>query len=349
MAIGKELAGLFGATLVSLGTTMGPKLAVQTVYSTLFHRRLTSEAPYRFSVDDFPGLKRDRHHFFSDDGQILVGYMYYYEGQEQKGVVVMVHGFGGGGHLTYLDCTNYFAKNGFYVFAYDATGNDESEGDGIIGFPEGIIDLNNAITYVESLDSYKNFPIVLFGHSWGAYSTCNVLYYHPEVKAAVAMSGFNNSADLIRTQGHIYSNGGEEAVMPFIENHEKELFGDWATSTAMRGFAHTKANIFIVHSKDDKTVPYQAGYQIYYEKYKDNKRFTFRSFEDRGHGTVYYTAQGMDYSLNWDKKWKAFLKSNPSEDAKKEYIKNNLDHDIWVDRLNHELFDEIVNLYNESI
>ena len=117
MSRAKDLASLLGASIVSLGTTMGPKLAVQTVYKTLFNKRITSEAPYRFSIEDFPGLKRDRHHFFSDDGQILVGYMYYYQEQTQKGVVVMAHGFGGGGHLTYLDCANEFAKNGFYVFA----------------------------------------------------------------------------------------------------------------------------------------------------------------------------------------------------------------------------------------
>ena len=349
MSRGKDLASLFGATLVSLGTTMGPKLAVQTVYKTLFNKRITSEEPYRYSVDDFPGLKRDRHHFFSDDGQILVGYMYYYQEQPQKGVVVMAHGFGGGGHLTYLDCANYLAKNGFYVFAYDATGNDESEGDGIIGFPEGIIDLNNAINYVESLDKFNNYPIMLFGHSWGAYSVCNVLYYHPEVKAVVAMSGFNNSADLIRTQGHIYSNGGEEAVMPFIKNHEKELFGNWANSTAIRGFDSTKAHVFIVHSGDDKTVPYEAGYKIYYEKYKNNPRFTFRLFESKGHGTVYYSEEGMKYSLEWDDKWKSFLKSNPSEENKKKFIADNINRAIWNDRLNHELFEEIITFYNENL
>lgn len=349
MSRAKDLAGLFGATLVSLGTTMGPKIAVQTVYKTLFHKRLTSEAPYRFSIDDYPGLKRDRHHFFSDDGQILIGYMYYYEDQTQKGVVVMAHGFGGGGHLTYLDCANCLAKNGFYVFAYDATGNDESEGDGIIGFPEGIIDLNNAISYVESLNNFKDCPIMLFGHSWGAYSTCNVLYYHPEVKAVVAMSGFNNSADLIRTQGHIYSNGGEEAIMPFIENHEKELFGDWAESTAMRGFESTNAHVFIVHSGDDRTVPYEAGYKIYYEKYKNDPRFTFRLFENRGHGTVYYTERGMTYTLEWEDKWKSFLKSNPSEEDKTKFIKDNINHEFWIDRLNHELFGEIIEFYNENL
>lgn len=38
-----------------------------------------------------------------------------------------------------MDCANYFAKNGYYVFAYDATGSGKS--DGVGGVPQGVIDL----------------------------------------------------------------------------------------------------------------------------------------------------------------------------------------------------------------
>ena len=61
----------------------------------------------------------------------------------------MAHGLGGGGHNSYMDCANYFARHGYYVFAYDATGNDESEGEGVGGLPQGVIDLDYAISFVE--------------------------------------------------------------------------------------------------------------------------------------------------------------------------------------------------------
>ncbi|WP_370631506.1 serine aminopeptidase domain-containing protein [Peptoniphilus sp. KCTC 25270] len=60
----------------------------------------------------------------------------YSVGDNLKGIIIIAHGFGGGGHNSYLDCINYFAQNGYYVFAYDATGNDESEGEGVRGFPQ---------------------------------------------------------------------------------------------------------------------------------------------------------------------------------------------------------------------
>ena len=82
------------------------------------------------------------------DMQKLMGYMYS-SGENQHGIIVIAHGFGGGGHNSYMDCANYFAHHGYYVFAYDATGNDESEDEGVGGLPQGVIDLEYAISFVE--------------------------------------------------------------------------------------------------------------------------------------------------------------------------------------------------------
>lgn len=60
--------------------------------------------------------KREKYEFTSNKGQKLVGYNYYVD-KNVKGIVIFAHGFGGGGHNSYMDCANYFAKNGYYVFA----------------------------------------------------------------------------------------------------------------------------------------------------------------------------------------------------------------------------------------
>ena len=80
---------------------------------------------------------------------------------------VIAHGFGGGGHNSYMDVANYFASNGYYVFAYDVTGCDKSEGEGVGGVPQGVIDLDHAISFVEDNNEIPELPIMLFGHSWG--------------------------------------------------------------------------------------------------------------------------------------------------------------------------------------
>lgn len=345
----KGLVGTIVAAFVAASISMGPAVAVTVVYQKFFQKRISTYDPLYYQLEDFPSLRREKHIFKTNNNRNLTGYMYYHSGVTQKAVVVLSHGFGGGGQRTYMDCTNYLCAHGFFVFAYDATGNDESEGNGIGGFPQGLIDVNHAIDYVENLDNFNQLPIVLFGHSWGGYSTTNALYYHPEVKAVVSLAGFNNPTELIRTQGYGYSGASVDTVIPYVSNHEQSLFGPYATSTAMRGFASSNAGVFIIQSKDDPTIPPEAGYDIYYEKYKNDSRFTFELYEDRGHGTVYFDEASIKYTKNFNKKWDAFLKENPTEEEKINFIKTNIDRDIWNDRIDKDLFSRIVNFYNEYI
>ncbi len=100
-------------------------------------------------VEDFSGLQCRECAFPSDHGQMLAGYLYS-SGGDPRGVVILAHGFGGGGHNSYMDVADYFTRHGYYVFAYDATGTDRSEGDGVGGVPQGVIDLDHAISYVEA-------------------------------------------------------------------------------------------------------------------------------------------------------------------------------------------------------
>lgn len=170
------------------------------IYNENFNRRFESYEPLMLYVEDFDGLQRTKYTFPSNKGQMLTGYMYTSD-ENPRGIIVMAHGFGGGGHNSYMDCANYFAHHGYCVFAYDATGNDESEGEGVGGFPQGVIDLDHAITFVEKSGNFPDLPIALFGHSWGAYSVCSVLTYHPEVKAVIACSGINSSLDIFESEG----------------------------------------------------------------------------------------------------------------------------------------------------
>ncbi len=326
------------------------------IYNENFDKRFESYEPLMLNVEDFDGLQRTQYEFASDKGQMLTGYMYS-SGEEQHGIIVMAHGLGGGGHNSYMDCANYFANNGYYVFAYDATGNDESEGEGVGGFPQGVIDLDYAISFVEESGNFPSLPIVLFGHSWGGYSACSVLTYHPEVKAVISCSGCNSSEGIFEAQGKKVAGDGIYLFMPFVKLYESIKYGSYASNTAMDGFDFSETAVMIIHSVDDNTVPIEYGYDIYYEKYKDDPRFRFIRFEDRGHDHIYkdltyineFNAdfdkwlKTLDYDYNMEENKKRF-----SED-KTTYINNNLDRDRWSDMLNDELFEEFVNFYNEQI
>ena len=255
------------------------------IYNDNFNKRFESYEPLMLYAEDFDGLTRTKYEFPSNKGQMLTGYLYS-AGEDQRGIIVIAHGFGAG-HNSYMDCADYFAQNGYYVFAYDATGNDESEGDGVGGIPQGVIDLDYAISFVEDSGNFPDLPIALFGHSWGGYSVCAVLSEHPEVKAVIECSGCNRSSDLFEAGGIEQAGNLIYTMLPFIRIHERIKYGKYATNTAMDGFEASEAAVMIVHSADDEVVPIRYGYDVYYKKYKDDPRFTFVRYEDKGHNSIF--------------------------------------------------------------
>ncbi len=327
-----------------------------TVYNENFNKRFESYEPLMLHIDDFDGLQCTQYQFSSDKGQTLTGYLYS-SGENQRGIIIMAHGFGGGGFNSYMDCADYFARHGYYVFAYDATGNDESEGDGVGGLPQGVIDLDHAISFVEESGNFPDLPIALFGHSWGGYSVCSVLTYHPEIKAVIACSGFNSSSAMFEAQGKELAGNGIYVMMPFVKLHERIKFGNYASNTALDGFSASEAAVMIVHSADDDVVPIQYGYEIYYDKYKDNPRFTFICLEDSGHNHIYHDITYVNELNAAFEQWLKTLDYNYDAAENRErfaadkadFLYRNLDRNKWCNMLNLELFEKFTSFLDESM
>ncbi len=287
--------------LVIVILIIGWWLLCVNIYNENFNVRGDSYEPLMLRVEDFDGLKCTEYTFPSDRGQMLAGYLYSV-GAEQKGIVVIAHGFGGGGHNSYMDAAYYFARNGYYVFAYDATGTDKSEGEGVGGVPQGVIDLDHAISFVEANDDIPDLPIVLFGHSWGGYSACAVLNIQPDVEAVIALAGFDHSLQIIENEGKQLIGNAFSLLLPHFSLYEVMKFGKYASLSAMDGFNNTGARIMIAHSADDLTVPIRCGYDLYYEHFGEDGRFSFIRYQNRGHENLFTDEDGRAY-LN-------FLKGN---------------------------------------
>lgn len=339
-------------------TLIAPSVVTVVIYEDNFGKRFQSNESLMYSTDDFDGLNMETVTFTSDKGQKLTGYLYSVENVEYKGVVVMAHGFGGGGHNSYMDSADFFAHNGFYAFGFDVTGNDNSEGDSVGGLTQGVIDLDYAISYIQDL--LPDMPVVLFGHSWGAYSASTVLKYHPEVKAVVALSGMNSTADLIEIYGKDIAGDCINLLMPYVNTYEFLKFGTKAQDKATDGFDNSDANVWIIHSKDDTVVPAEYGYDIFYDKYSNNPRFKFTMLEDKGHNYVYCSYEALDYIdsfnsdfLDWAESLDYDYNDSKNTDRfiadKAEYLKTNLDREQWSNLLDTELYEEILVFYNNAI
>ncbi len=345
------------ALVVIIVVTAGMMAMGIIVYEQFFGVRYETYEPLAYHVEDFDGLMRAEYNFTSDKGQSLAGYLYHTGEGSPEALMVFAHGFGGGGHNSYMDIINYFAQNGYYVFTYDATGNDASEGDAVGGLPQGAIDLEHALDFVKNREEFFHLPIVLMGHSWGGYSVTNVLNHHPDVKAVVSLAGFDTSIDLIKAQGEmLVGKVTMDIMLPFMNFYEGIKFGDYAKSTAMEGFAQSEAAVMIVHSDDDDTVPQKYGYDKWYEVYGNSERFTFVQLIGQGHNGFLSNEDRRAYTEEFNAEFDEWHETLPEDISEEEfaelkikYINENLDRERWNNSVNTELFDQILAFFEANL
>lgn len=328
-------------------------------YHQNFDRTFTSYEPLMLRVEDFPGLSRTRYEFTSDKGQTLAGYLYKYgDGSSRKAVVVLAHGLGGGGHNSYMDVADCFAENGCYVFAYDATGSDESAGSVMGGMPQGIADLDSAISFVEELPECQGLPVLLFGHSWGAYCAMNVLPDHPEVKGVIECCGFDTSLSMFEAAGKEEAGPLIYTMRPWFSIIDRVRFGELASRSAVESMADAQdTKFFCVAAENDEMVPDKYGYSRFYDAFQDDGRFTFLKVSDKTHDTVY---SDRTYREEFDAEFVEWLKGqgyDPTAPENEErfnkdrvdYINEHLDRERWSHSLDSEVFRQFLSFYDTCL
>ena len=300
---------IFGAVVLILVTVF---FAVGVwFFHSSFYRRFETPAGAAFDVSEFDSLSRERHTFTSDKGQELTGYLYQNEEIPKKGLLIFAHGYGGGGHERYMALLNAFARRGFYVFGYDCSGNDASEGEGVYGLPQGVIDLYHAIDCATSLSEVQGLPVFLAGHSWGGYSVTHVLADHPEVAGIVSFAGFESTSDLFNAWGEDMAGPAARLVTPFMSLYEHMLFGRYHTLRATQAFREYDTKIIIVHSADDDTVPFRSGYGLWEPEFAGDDRFLFIRYEDRGHSGVFLSDEYRAWKASYDEAFDAWRETLP--------------------------------------
>lgn len=310
------------------------------VLHSVFDRYIETEDYLRFSVRDFEGLQADRHIFASESGQPLVGYRYYTDNISPKGLVILSHGFGGGGQNGYLDVSYYFVRHGYEVFAYDAAGNDESGGE-VRGLECSVIDLNGAIAYAK-----ERFllPTVLWGHSAGGYASLCALACNKNISAVASVASFHCASDMIEARGAEYGGAASKVLLPYVRSVQRMKFGKYADLCGINAAKNSAAGVFIAQGTADETVPVQYGYQAYFNEFSDNSRFKFFAAAGRGHTDILYSAEGWAYTLSLQSAAEAC-----STEKERQKMIGEIDRSKLCSRLNEELFDKIAAFYDEYV
>lgn len=266
----------------------------KTYKSILFRRHDPDESIFYFSHADYDGLVAEEFSFVSKRGHLLKGNFYSYPDFKGDRLIVFEHGMGNG-HNSYFSEIELLCKNGFLVYSYDHTGCNKSEGEHIYGLSGSLSDLDDCINALVR-KGYREEQISIIGHSWGGFSTLNILNYHPCLHSIVAMSGFI-SIPVMHQQ---------IAPKPFrahLFELERRTNPGYADSNAIQVLSNTDRPLLIVHSTDDATVSHKLNFVALQNALKDKSNIVFLSVSGSGH-SPHYTADAFTYKEEFFKKLK---------------------------------------------
>ena len=268
----------------------------------LLKRRDPDGRAHVFMPEEFDGLESSHYTFAGDKGQTLRAHLYYRGEPRRDRLILLDHGMGCG-HNSYLKELDVITRAGYTVFTYDHTGCMASGGEHIGGFSQSLSDLDRAVRFVRSLDGYRDAPISVIGHSWGGFSTMNIVALHPEISHVVSLSGFI-SPKVIQQQ---VSGGILSLYRPTLYKLEKESFPDYADFDSRESLRGAECKALIIHSTDDRTCSYKMHFCELKKALGDLDRIEFLSVDGKDHHP-HYTSEAVKYRTAFRKEMKRLTK-----------------------------------------
>ena len=262
-----------------------------------FNRRCEGNENLKyFTAKDFDNLNALPVSFKSDKGQTLNGF--YYTGARfsgnYKGLVVFSHGMGGG-HLSYTTEINAIAQRGFAVLAYDNTGTCSSEGKSLRGFAQGVIDLKYAVEFAKQ-GKYADLPLLLAGHSWGAYSVCNAaaITDPSNIKGILAFSPFDSVNKLICDTAKLKTKLNLSFLNPFFNVVNRVKFGKTGLLKSTETIASNQIPTLVMHGGNDMSVNISNSPAGLKNRIEANKNARVIVYDNRMHN-VYLSREAEQY------------------------------------------------------
>lgn len=317
-------------------------------YQQNFGHRVEYSAEGNAAVfEQLSDIKREEITFDTEDDVHLKGYIY--TGKQQappKAMIVFVHGFGGTHQWgPYLKEYSYFIDHGYSVFAYDNTGCGMSEGSSMVGLGRSVIDLDHALDYIEKT---QDLPLLLYGHSWGAFTVSAVLNNDHNITVAAARSGFNSGSEIVFERGKHMVGNLMYLSAPFTTLYEKHLFGKYADYTAADGINRSNIPVLIMHSKDDEEVPYELSIAAEASEIT-NPYVKIHVYENKKHD-ITLSDKALSYRASKQKEWEK-LNKKYSEDIPQNIVykyHSNYDYPI-AEELDPDVMNEITVFFDESL
>ena len=293
-------------------------------------------------------LDREEIYYPSDD-VFLTGH--HYRCKKPKGLVVIAHGLHSGAD-DYLSFTRYFINHNFDVFAFNYQGTYESQGEGTVGMCQSLVDLDNTLAYIQKNSKFKNLPIFLFGHSWGAYAVCSVLSIKKGIKAVASIAPLNDGFTMAIEKASQYAGKLSNTAKPFLNTYQKYLFRDYTNHNGVRGINESNIPILIAHGIEDKIITFdgQSIISHYNEITNPNVKYYIGKGLHGDHTEILYSLNAINYrrSINSDLKLLELKKKDSlTDEEKREYYKT-VNHDLY-NEVNEELMEQVISLFESTL
>lgn len=280
---------------------------------------------------------------FKSDKNTLKGYVY--GNDNEKGLIVISHGMGAG-HISYINEIAWFVKNGWCVFAYDGTGYGESEGESTIGLSQAVLDLENALTYIENDNNLSKYDLFLYGHSLGGFANTAVLNFEHHIKACVSVAGFADTNEKLLDEAKNMMSFFAYVEYPFIWLDNKFRFGEYSSFSAIEGINKSDVPVLIICGNDDDF--YNDVGIIAKESEITNPNAEFLTISDEGangHNSIFCTKDYNEKLAELDEEYDDIDTSDFNE---LKSIYNKIDR-TKADGLNIRLFEQINSFYEKYL
>ncbi len=287
---------------------------------------------------------------FKSGDNTLQGYIY---GEDNdKGLVVLAHGIGGG-HEGYINEIVWFVDHGWRVFAYDATGSCTSEGDGTIGLPQSALDLDSALTYIEQDEELSALSKCLYGHSWGGYAVTAVLNFDHDVKASASIAGYAYPMDMIMEFADGMMGGASKALYPFIWLDCWSYFGENTNLSAVDGINKSGIPVLIIHGEDDQMIGYDRSSIISKKNEITNPNVEYYTISGKysGHNSIFYSDSANEYLEELDEQYDKLAENYEDgelPDEQRTEFFDSVDKEL-ANECNEEMLEKINEMFENSI
>ena len=271
-------------------------------------------------------------------------------------MVVVCHGMHAGAD-DYIPFIEYFVRNGYAVFTYDCQGTYASEGDSTVGMCTPLVNLDHALTYIENDKQLSQYPLFLFGHSWGGYAATAVLSIHKNICGCAAVAPFNSGYTLFVEKGEQYTALFSDSFRfdfpeEFLNAYQKLLFRDYTKYNAVDGINSTDVPVYIAHGNRDFVISFSHQSVISHrnEIRKRNVTYYIGTDAQAGHNTILHSLRAVAYQEKVEKDLKRLKKEYDRELTREELTEfcNSVDHTLYSE-VNMEMMQGILNMFHKAL